>query len=114
MEKIELDNNTTNVVEKVNNEEVSESEINSFIDYVLQYAYIPSVMSDDEEADPVILTYEDLTDELVVEITEGEYTNIADYREYIKVSDNTEKLYDEIKELERLLKIKKELKEKIS
>jgi len=66
------------------NEEVSESEINSFIDYVLQYAYIPSVMSDDEEADPVILTYEDLTDELVVEITEGEYTNIADYREYIK------------------------------
>ncbi len=117
-------------------ENVSESDINSFIDYVMQYVYVPeeetvdvadvSEKTDDEaekeekedesneekSSDDAVsketadteeatdtekatdteepteekpqLTYKDLTDEIVVQVSDGDYTNVADYREYVK------------------------------
>ena len=87
------------------NENVSDEEIDEFIDYVLQYVYTPETETaaadanaeaeegeaTDEATDETVsvdtaLTHEDLTDDLVVEISDGQYSNIADYREYVKTT----------------------------
>ncbi len=73
------------------NTEVSESEINNFIDYELKYVSdIQSSDSEDktdeteDETSTEGLTYKDLTDELVVEISNGSYQTVEDFRAYVK------------------------------
>lgn len=89
---------------------VSESDVDSFIDYVLQYTTVSETpaetTSEDAEAETEetkedaeaettseetaettnteTLTHEQLTDELVVKISDGQYSNVADYRAYVK------------------------------
>ena len=80
------------------NTSVTEADIDSFIDYVLQHTSVEntsdasaeSSSQDDgassastEKTQPA-LTHEQLTDDLVVKISDGQYSNVADYRAYVK------------------------------
>ena len=86
------------------NTNVTEADIDSFIDYVLQYTSVEdtsdasaeSSSQDDgassastEKTQPV-LTHEQLTDDLVVKISDGQYSNVADYRAYVKDTIKTQ------------------------
>ena len=107
----------------------TDDDVNSYIDYVLQYAYSQPVdveevdtteaetntdetksgtdetktdtneaeasdVSTEEESE--VLTHEDLTDELVSTITNGDYTNVEEYKKYIKnVVEEENKHYSE-------------------
>lgn len=86
------------------NTNVTEADIDSFIDYVLQYTSVEdtsdvsaeSSSQDDgassastEKTQPV-LTHEQLTDDLVVKISDGQYSNVTDYRAYVKDTIKTQ------------------------
>lgn len=92
---------------------VSEADVDSFIDYVLQYTTLSETnetaseessedasteeTSTEETTETPALTHDQLTDELVVKISDGQYSTVADYRNYVKdtIKSQNESYYAE-------------------
>lgn len=63
---------------------VKDTEVNTYIEYIMNFTQ--------NEESTTEYTIEDLTDEMVKEISGNDYNNIADYKEYIKgvIAQNSE------------------------